>query len=100
MIVILYPVCYHECTAVNWRETLSPQTSQFTLGMNQGKTDVIRCLGEQDSAGVMTGMPAVPLKERERRDWLRGYVTGMLQQLTDSRSAPAPVTEEEEGARH
>lgn len=74
---------------------MSVQASQFALGMGQGKTDVTRCLGEQASTGVPTGMPAVPLSERERHDWLRGYVTGMLIQLTTTkpRGVPAPVNE-------
>ena len=100
MIAKLYPVCYHECTAVNWRETLSPKTSQFTLGMTQGAEDVRRCLDEQGTAGVPAGMPAVPLKDSERREWLRGYAAGILQALstTRPRGGSAPVTEE--GAEH
>ena len=93
----LYPVCYHECTAVNWRETLNTKPGQFGLGMNQGRYDARTCLAEEDHGGVRTGMPGAPLKTSERREWLRGYVTGILQVLTESRprDTPAPVTEEE-----
>ena len=80
---------------------MSPKISYFTMGMDQGQLDVGRCLAEQDSAGVVTGMIAVPLKEAERRERLRGYAAGILQALSDTRPRgnPAPVTQEE-GTAH
>lgn len=89
-IAFLYPVCYHECTAVNWRETLSPQTSQFTLGMTQAGQDVTQVLASQVTGGVRTTHPSVPLSVRERRDWLRGYAAGLLQALSETKAPGAP----------
>ena len=100
MIAKLYPVCYHECTAVNWRETLSPRTSYFTEGMTQAARDVRRTLAFDVAGSMSTSFPAFPLTARERREFLRGYAAGILQELSDTRprDIAAPVTEE--GAEH
>lgn len=94
-IAFLYPVCYHECTAVNWKAPIMSKPTQFGLGLNQGRYDAQTCIAEEDRGGVQTGMPAAPLKTGERTEWLRGYVTGILQVLTETRNRNEPVPAQE-----
>lgn len=64
---------------------MSPELSWFRQGHAQGMKDVRRTLDFTAAGAMSTSFPAVPLSDRERRDFLRGYVTGMLFALSTSR---------------